>query len=111
MCGQVTHAYSGGKASKLHQHLWVNVATTAVQFVMGPISNHDYDEFSHSEDEYGFVLLKGQAGPDPEILVKRYSRGDDGVTKTINYRFHSSKNDRFPSQNQRLSVQQVTYRF
>ncbi|MBK8371879.1 MAG: fibronectin type III domain-containing protein [Saprospiraceae bacterium] len=76
-----THAYSRGQ-SKLHQHLWVNVATAggAIDY-WGQYPNHDYDEFSHSEDEYGFVLLKGQAGPDPEILVKRYSRGDDGVTK------------------------------
>ncbi|MFZ1705450.1 MAG: fibronectin type III domain-containing protein [Saprospiraceae bacterium] len=76
-----THGYSRGQ-SKFHEHLWINVATAggAIDY-WGAYPNHDYEEFSHSEDEYGFVLLKGQAGPDPEIVVKRYSRGDDNVSK------------------------------
>lgn len=76
-----THGYSRGQ-SKYHEHLWINVATAggAIDY-WGEFPNHDYEEFTHSEDEYGFVLLKGQAGPDPEVLVKRYSRGDDYISK------------------------------
>jgi hypothetical protein len=76
-----THGYSRGH-SRYHEHLWINVATAggAIDY-WGEFPNHDYEEFTHSEDEYGFVLLKGQAGPDPEILVKRYSRGDDNISK------------------------------
>ena len=76
-----THGYSRGQ-SKYHDHLWINVASAggALDY-WGQFPNHDYEEFTHSEDEYGFVLLKGQAGPDPEVFVKRYSRGDDALMK------------------------------
>src|SRR5690606_32780382 len=76
-----THGYSRGQ-SKYHEHLWINVATAggAIDY-WGQYPNHDYEEFTHSEDEYGFVLLKGQAGPDPEVEIKRYSIGDDNITK------------------------------
>lgn len=76
-----THGYSRGQ-SKYHEHLWINVATAggAIDY-WGEYPNHDYEEFTHSEDEYGFVLLQGQAGPDPLVDIKRYSRGDDNVVK------------------------------
>jgi len=76
-----THGYSRGQ-SKQHQHLWVNVATAggAIDY-WGQYPNHDYEEYSQSEDEYGFVLIEANAGPDPQIKLKRYSRGDDNNSK------------------------------
>lgn len=76
-----THGYSRGQ-SKYHEHLWINVASAggALDY-WGQYPNHDYEEFTHSEDEYGFVLLESTAGPDPEVNVIRYSRGDDNTTK------------------------------
>lgn len=72
-----THGYSRGQ-SKDHKHLWVNVATAGGSIdYWGQFPNHDYEEFSTSEDEYGFVMIKAIGGPDPSLALKRYSRGDD----------------------------------
>jgi hypothetical protein len=72
-----THGYSRGQ-SKHHNHLWVNVATAggAIDY-WGQYPNQDYSEFSISEDDYGFVFIKSDAGPDPEFSMYRYSFGDD----------------------------------
>ena len=71
-----THGYSRGQ-SKEHEHLWVNVATAGGAIDnWGEFPNADYDEFSISQDEYGFVLLSVEAGLNPQFTLKRFTRGD-----------------------------------
>ncbi len=75
-----THAYSRGQ-SRDHSHLWVNVATAGGSIdYWGEFQNADYEEFTKSQDEYGFVVLEVDAGTDPTFNLKRYSRGDANVT-------------------------------
>ncbi len=71
-----THGYSRGQ-SRDHKHLWINVATGggAIDY-WGEYPNFDYDEFSVSQDEWGFVSLAVTAGEDPQVTVKRISRGN-----------------------------------
>lgn len=76
-----THAYSRGQ-SRDHNHLWVNVATAGGAIDnWGEFPNADYDEFVISEDEYGFVLMQVEAGPDPSFRLRRFSRGDQNITE------------------------------
>lgn len=71
-----THGYSRGQ-SRDHNHLWVNVATAGGAIDnWGEFPNADYEEFTLSEDEYGFVMLEIEAGADPKFVLKRYSQGD-----------------------------------
>ncbi len=75
-----THGYSRGQ-SRDHNHLWVNAATAGGAIDnWGEFPNADYEEFSVSIDEYGFVLLEVQAGNDPQFVLKRISRGDQSTT-------------------------------
>ena len=75
-----THGYSRGN-SRDHKHLWINVATAGGAIDnWGEFPNFDYDEFSVSQDEYGFVSVEISDDADPKVVVKRISRGDqDGV--------------------------------
>jgi hypothetical protein len=75
-----THGYSRGN-SRDHKHLWINAATAGGAIDnWGEFPNFDYDEFSVSQDEYGFVSVEITDDADPRVLVKRISRGDqDGV--------------------------------
>ena len=79
-----THGYSRGQ-SRDHKHLWINAATAGGAIDnWGEFPNFDYDEFSVSQDEYGFVSVEVSSGPDPSIHVKRISRGDqDGVLENV----------------------------
>jgi hypothetical protein len=71
-----THAYSRGN-SRDHKHLWINAATAGGAIDnWGEFPNFDYDEFSISQDEYGFVSVEITAGADPKVVVKRIGRGD-----------------------------------
>ncbi|MEL6986651.1 MAG: metallophosphoesterase [Bacteroidota bacterium] len=71
-----THGYSRGQ-SRDHKHLWINVATAGGAIDnWGEFPNFDYDEFSVSQDEYGFVSVEIMDDTDPSITVKRISRGD-----------------------------------
>jgi len=75
-----THAYSRG-SSRDHKHLWLNTATAGGAIDnWGEFPNADYDEFSVSQDEYGFVSVEVTAGSDPKVIIKRISRGDQDVT-------------------------------
>ncbi len=71
-----THGYSRGQ-SRDHKHLWINVAT-AVGAIdnWGEFPNFDYDEFSMSQDDYGFVVVEVTADDDPKLVIKRIDRGD-----------------------------------
>ncbi len=71
-----THGYSRGN-SRDHKHLWINAATAGGAIDnWGEFPNFDYDEFSISQDEYGFVSVEVTAGADPKVVVKRIGRGD-----------------------------------
>lgn len=71
-----THGYSRGQ-SRDHKHLWVNVASAGGAIDnWGEFPNFDYDEFSVSQDEYGFVVVDVLAGSEPEVKLRRISRGD-----------------------------------
>ena len=74
-----THGYSRGQ-SRDHKHVWMNVATAggAIDY-WGDWPQTDYDEFSVTEDDWGFVLVEVEAGVDPKFSVKRLSRGDGNV--------------------------------
>ena len=75
-----THGYSRGQ-SRDHKHLWINVATAGGAIDnWGEFPNFDYDEFSVSQDEYGFVIVEVTNDDDPKVIVKRISRGDQDST-------------------------------
>ena len=63
-----THGYSRGQ-SRDHKHVWINVATAggAIDY-WGDWPQYDYDEFSMSEDDWGFVLVEVEAGDEPEFF-------------------------------------------
>ena len=56
-----THGYSRGQ-SKDHKHLWVNVASAGGSIDnWGEFEGRDYDEFTVTQDEYGFVMVEVDA--------------------------------------------------
>lgn len=76
-----THAYSRGQ-SKNAKHIWMNVATGSGNIdYWREFTNFDYDEFTVSQDEWGFVFFEVTAGDNPKIVVKRVSRGNEILNK------------------------------
>lgn len=74
-----THGYSRGQ-SRDHKHLWVNVATAGGAIDnWGEFPQADYDEFTVSRDEWGFVTLDVTDGDDPQFTLKRISRGNETI--------------------------------
>jgi predicted MPP superfamily phosphohydrolase len=74
-----THGYSRGQ-SRDHRHLWVNVATAGGNIdEWGEYAQANYDEFTVSQDEYGFVIVEVTAGADPSFKLTRVGRGDASV--------------------------------
>lgn len=77
-----THGYSRGQ-SRDHDHLWVNVASAGGAIDnWGEFEGRDYDEFTVTQDEYGFVMVSVDTDPnDPKMTLKRISRGNikDGI--------------------------------
>lgn len=72
-----THGYSRGQ-SRDHSHLMVNVATGGGNIdYWGEYGQIDYEEYTKSQDEYGFVVIDVSAGADPKFTLKRISRGDE----------------------------------
>ena len=88
MCGKPsihffghTHGYSRGQ-SKDHNHLWVNVATAGGNIDYGgEVAQVDYDEFSVSHDEWGFVMVDVEAGPSPQCVLRRLSFGNENQSR------------------------------
>lgn len=75
-----THGYSRGN-SRDHKHLWIDVATAGGAIDnWGEFPNADYDEFSVSQDEYGFVSVEVTDDANPTIVIQRISRGDQDIT-------------------------------
>ena len=74
-----THGYSRGQ-SRDHKHVWINVATAggAIDY-WGEWPQFDYEEFTVSEDDWGFVMVDVESGDEPKFTVKRLSRGDNYV--------------------------------
>lgn len=72
-----THGYSRGQ-SRDHKHLWVNVASAGGAIDnWGEFEGRDYDEFTVTQDEYGFVMLEVDPNPEnPKFTLKRISRGN-----------------------------------
>ena len=76
-----THGYSRGQ-SKNHSHLMVNVASAGGNLdSWGEYPNSDYDEYSITQDEYGYVLIETTAGENPQFTLKRFSLGDENIVK------------------------------
>lgn len=73
-----THAYSRGQ-SRDHKHLWVNVATAGGNIdYWGEYAQRNYEEFTVSQDEYGFVMVDVDPNHgDPKFTLTRYSRGNE----------------------------------
>ncbi|WP_074977887.1 purple acid phosphatase family protein [Zhouia amylolytica] len=72
-----THGYSRGQ-SKDHKHLWINVASAGGAIDnWGEFEGRDYDEFTVTQDEYGFVMVEVDPNNgDPKFTVKRISQGN-----------------------------------
>ena len=71
-----THGYSRGQ-SRDHRHLMVNVASAGGNLdYWDEYRQIDYDEYTVSQDEYGFVIVEVEAGDDPLFHLQRVSRGD-----------------------------------
>lgn len=77
-----THGYSRGQ-SKEHKHLWVNVASAGGAIDnWGEFEGRDYDEFTVTQDEYGFVMVEVDANKEnPNFTIKRISRGNENNPK------------------------------
>ncbi len=75
-----THGYSRGQ-SKDHKHLWINVASAGGAIDnWGEFEGRDYDEFTVTQDEYGFVMVEVDADQEqPKFTIKRISRGNENV--------------------------------
>jgi hypothetical protein len=73
-----THGYSRGQ-SKEHKHLWVNVASAGGAIDnWGEFEGRNYDEFTVTQDEYGFVLATIDPNKEnPSFTLKRISRGNN----------------------------------
>ena len=77
-----THGYSRGQ-SKDHTHLMVNVATSGGYIdYWGAYPQADYEEYTITQDEWGYVFLEVDAGDNPQFTLKRLSVGDDFISKT-----------------------------
>lgn len=75
-----THGYSRGqmKDSKVVQ---INTATASGYIdTWGSTPQADYNDFNLSFDEYGFTVFEIASGSNPQMLIKRITRGDAGVT-------------------------------
>jgi hypothetical protein len=72
-----THGYSRGQ-SRDHKHLWINVASAGGAIDnWGEFEGRDYDEFTVTQDEYGFVMVSVDGNrKDPKFTIKRISRGN-----------------------------------
>ena len=80
-----THGYSRGQ-SKEHRHVMVNVASAGGAIDnWGEFAQQDYEEFSRSDDDFGYVIMEVQAGADPQFLLKRLSHGsiENGLVTNV----------------------------
>ncbi len=101
-----THGYSRGQ-SKEHKHLWVNVASAGGAIDnWGEFEGRDYDEFTVTQDEYGFVMVEVDPNyGDPKFTLKRISRGNEENPRDNELRDSITvwKNDKKPNAPQLVS--------
>lgn len=102
-----THGYSRGQ-SRDHKHLWVNVASAGGAIDnWGEYQGRDYNEFTVTQDAYGFVMVTVDPNPeDPKLTLKRISRGnvEDGVKNNeVSDEITVFKNTKKPEKPQVLS--------
>ncbi len=101
-----THGYSRGQ-SKDHKHLWVNVASAGGAIDnWGEFEGRDYDEFTVTQDEYGFVMVEVDPNDgDPKFTLKRISRGNEEFSRQNEVRDSITiwKNDKKPNAPKPLS--------
>jgi acid phosphatase type 7 len=95
-----THGYSRGQ-SQDHRHLWVNVASAGGALDRwGTTPQADYDEFTVSQDQYGFVVIEVHPGENPSFTLERVSRGtpevplDNEISDSLEIRYGNSAPDR-----------------
>lgn len=80
-----THGYSRGQ-SKEHRHVMVNVASAGGAIDnWGEFAQQDYEEYSRSDDDFGYIIMEIQAGADPQFVLKRLSHGsyEDGLVTNV----------------------------
>ncbi len=71
-----THGYSRGQ-SRDHAHVMVNVASAGGAIDRwGEHEAEDYDAFTVSHDDWGFVIVDVEGGDDPYFHMQRLSRGN-----------------------------------
>jgi calcineurin-like phosphoesterase family protein/purple acid phosphatase-like protein len=106
-----THGYSRGQ-SKDHKHLWINVASAGGAIDnWGEFEGRDYEEFSVTQDEYGFVMLEVDGSQeDPKFTVKRISRGNQEHFRANEQRDNITvwKNERKPETPKTISPHNET---
>ena len=106
-----THGYSRGQ-SKDHKHLWINVASAGGAIDnWGEFEGKDYEEFSVTQDEYGFVMLEVDGSQeDPKFTVKRISRGNQEHFRANEQRDNITvwKNERKPETPKTISPNNET---
>ena len=101
-----THGYSRGQ-SKDHKHLWINVASAGGAIDnWGEFEGRDYDEFTVTQDEYGFVLVEVDGSKeDTKFTIKRISRGNTKEFKNniVTDSITIYKNEKKPQQPQAVT--------
>jgi hypothetical protein len=81
-----THGYSRGQ-SRDHRHLMVNVASAGGNIdYWDEYTQIDYEEYSVSQDEYGFVIVEVEAGEDPHFQLQRVSLGNEDLARDLEIR-------------------------
>jgi hypothetical protein len=95
-----THAYSRGQ-SRDHKHLMVNVASAGGAIDRWTDGGQaDYEQFSVSQDTWGFVVVEVEAGDAPKFTLRRVSRGntdspeDNAVTDTVTVKRYDAPPER-----------------
>ena len=95
-----THGYSRGQSLE-HRHLWVNVASAGGALDRwGATEQANYNEFTVSQDHYGFVVLDVSPSDNPTFTLKRISRGtpeqplDNELSDQIEIRFQNTPPER-----------------
>lgn len=74
-----THGYSRGQSVD-HRHLWVDVATAGGNVdYWGEYAQNDYEEYTVTQSEWGFVVLDIETGNDPQFTMRRISRGNENL--------------------------------
>ncbi|MCH2135597.1 MAG: hypothetical protein MK101_03325 [Phycisphaerales bacterium] len=76
-----THGYSRGQRRD-HSHLMVNAASAMGSLdYWGYYPNNDYEDFTVSRVDWGFCVFTSTAGDNPQLRLRRISRGNDYIER------------------------------